>query len=151
MKRPHRRRILGQVVGPVVVLLVVAPACIVTDDDDDSGLVEMTAEVEAFDNYFKSTTVILEPDTEATVTFINNGTTLHSFTVPDLDIETEAESAETSTVTFATTGLAGAYEFLCKYHPDEMNGTLTVEADTDVDVDEDEKIEVDVEESEYDL
>ena len=130
--------------GAAVVLLAVAPACLVTDDDDDSGLVGMTAEVEAFDNYFKSTTVILEPDTEATVTLINNGTTLHSFTVPDIDVEIEAESAETSTVTFATTGLAGAYEFLCKYHPDEMNGTLTIAADADADVDVDEDVDVDV-------
>ena len=145
MKRPPRQHILGL----VVVLLAVVPACIVDDDDDDSGLVEMTAEVEAFDNYFKSTTVILEPDTEATVTLINNGSTLHSFTIPDLDVEIEAESAETSAVTFATTGLAGAYEFLCKYHPDEMNGTVTVGADADVDVDEDAEVDVDVEESDY--
>ena len=147
MKRPRRR----YVVGAAAVLLAVAPACFITDDEDDSGLVEMTAEVEAFDNYFKSTTVILEPDTEATVTFINNGTTLHSFTVPDLDVEIEAESAETSTVTFATTGLAGAYEFLCKYHPDEMSGTLTVAADADVDVDEDEDVDVDVDTEETDV
>ena len=147
MKRPHRR----DLVGAAVVLLAVAPACFVTEDEDDPELVQMTAEVEAFDNYFKSTTVILEPDTEATVTFINNGTTLHSFTVPDIDVEIEAESAETATVTFATTELAGAYEFFCKYHPDEMNGTLTVAADGDVDVDEDEDVDVDVDAEETDV
>ena len=146
MKRPPRRYL----VGAAAVLLAIAPACFITEDDDDSGLVEMTAEVEAFDNYFKSTTVILEPDTEATVTFMNNGTTLHSFTVPDIDVEIEAESGETSTVTFATTGLAGAYEFLCKYHPDEMNGTVTVAADADVDVDEDVDVDVNVEETDTD-
>ena len=139
MKRLHRGRLLWI----AVVLVAVTPACVVTDEENDSGLVEMTAEVEAFDNYFKSTTVILEPDTEATVTLINSGSTLHSFTVPDLDIEIEAESAETATVTFPTTGLAGAYEFICKYHPDEMAGHLTVEA-ADVDVDGDAEVDVDV-------
>lgn len=136
--------------GALVLASLVSPACMVTEDDDDPELVEMSAGVEAFDNYFKSTTVILEPDTEATVTLVNNGSTLHSFTVPDLDIEIEAEGAESSTVTFATTGLAGAYEFICKYHPDEMNGTLTIAAD-EVDADEEVEVDVDVEETEDDL
>lgn len=147
MKRPRKQLALTG----LAFVLAAAPACLITEEDEDPELTEMSAQVEAFDNYFKSTTVILEPDTEATVTLINNGSALHSFTVPDLDVEIEAEGAEESTVTFATTGLAGAYEFLCKYHPEEMNGTLTVGADVDVDEDEDVDVDVDVEETEGDV
>lgn len=146
MKRPRNR-----FVAPALVLMLAfAPACMITEEDDEPELTEMSAQVEAFDNYFKSTTVILEPDTEATVTLINNGSTLHSFSIPDLDVEIEAEGAEESTVTFATTGLAGAYEFLCKYHPEEMKGTVTIGVDTEVD-DEDVDVDVDVEETEGDV
>ena len=145
MKKPRN----GIALTAVVAFLLVGPACVVNEEDDDPELTEMSAAVEAFDFYFRSTTVILEPDTEATVTLTNNGSALHSFSVPDLDVEIEAEGGESAQVTFATTGLAGAYEFLCKYHPEEMNGTLTVGADVDVDEDDDD-VEVDVDATEDD-
>jgi len=107
---------------------------LIQEDEEDPQLQQMSASVEAFDFYFQSTTVILEPEVEATVTLVNNGSALHSFTVPDFDAEVEAQGAETASVTFVTPDTPGPYEFFCKYHPDEMRGTVNVGAgDTDPD------------------
>lgn len=143
MKRPR-----SVLVGLAAAALLLGPACVVQDEDDEPDLVKASAEVEAFDNYFKNTTVVLEPSVEATVTLTNNGSNLHSFTVPDFDVEVEAEGGATGTVTFVTPEEPGAYEFFCKYHPDEMTGAVTVGNDADGAPEEDVETEVEVEETE---
>lgn len=140
MKRP-RKTVVG--IAAAVVLLG-APACVFRQDDEDPELVQASAQVEAFDTYFRNTTIVLEPEVEATVTLVNNGSLLHSFTAPDLDVEVEAEGGESASVTFVTPETPGAYEFFCKYHPEEMTGAVTVGADAEA-VPEETDVEVETE------
>lgn len=110
------------------------------EDDDDDDQIEagqtVATTVDAFDFYFDQTTIALEPSSAATITLVNNGDELHSFTVPDLDLELEAQSAQTVEGTFAVPETPGTYNFYCKFHPDEMKGVISVggleePADTD--------------------
>lgn len=140
MKRP-RKAIAGVA---ATVLLLAAPACVFREEDDDPDLLQVSAQVEAFDTYFRNTTVVLEPDVEATVTLVNNGSALHSFTVPDFDVEVEAEGGTSASVTFVTPTTPGAYEFFCKYHPEDMTGALTIGSDAEA-VPEETEIEVETE------
>ncbi|HWC14194.1 MAG TPA: cupredoxin domain-containing protein [Actinomycetota bacterium] len=148
MKKP-RKWVAGVV---ALVLLVGAPACVFREEDDDPELVQASAQVEAFDTYFRNTTVVLEPEVEATVTLVNNGSALHSFTVTDFDVEVEAEGATSASVTFVTPTTPGAYEFFCKYHPEDMTGALTIGSDAEAVPEETEvEVETEVEEEDEDV
>ena len=60
----------------------------------------------------------------ATVKFTNTGSVQHNFTVDGQGISKDAEAGKSATV-----GLhlpAGTYQFHCKYHPTQMQGTITV-------------------------
>lgn len=85
--------------------------------------------IDAFDFYFEPTTILLDAETEATITLTNSGSVAHSFSVPDLDIEIEAEGAEVGSTTFVTPSEPGAYEFFCKFHPEDMRGSLSIGTD----------------------
>ena len=140
MKRPRK----NLVAAGILCSLVLLPACVLLEDEEEgTELSQMSASIEAFNFYFETETVILEPEVEATIDFTNNGSNLHSFTVPDLDVEIEAEPAESASVTFVTPDVPGPYEFFCKYHPDEMTGAITIGADGDVPDDTETEIEVD--------
>ncbi|MDQ3964142.1 MAG: cupredoxin domain-containing protein [Actinomycetota bacterium] len=125
MKTKRRRNAASLVL--IAVLLV--PGCVFQDEDDDPELLQTTADVEAFDFYFEPTTIILESETEATITLTNNGSVAHTFSVPDLDIEIEAEGADEVSTTFVTPSEPGAFEFFCKFHPEEMSGSLSIGTD----------------------
>jgi plastocyanin len=59
------------------------------------------------------------------VTVTNEGEALHSFTLPDGDIDQDVQAGESAEIDLS--GLdAGSYDFNCKYHP-EMTGSVTVE------------------------
>lgn len=109
-----------------------------------------TLELEAYDYYFKPTSLSVEPGAEVTVEFTNNGSVSHSFTSPDLDTELELGNAEDGNVKFTAPAEPGSFDFYCKFHPDDMQGTISVggeeapaeeqpadedEEDVDVDVD----------------
>jgi plastocyanin len=57
------------------------------------------------------------------ITFMNNGTTEHSFTVGSTDV-TEAGGGASSSGSF--TASAQTVEFHCKYHPTQMKGTISI-------------------------
>jgi plastocyanin len=108
------------------------------DDDDEDAVQSVATTIEAFDFYFDQSTIVLQPLTSATVTFVNNGDQMHSFTVPDMNVELEAQSAQTVEGTFVVPESPGTYNFYCKFHPEEMKGVITVggleePADTDQD------------------
>lgn len=59
-----------------------------------------------------------------TITVMNEGEALHSFTLADGDIDQDVQAGEDASIDLS--GLdAGTYDFICKYHP-EMTGTLTI-------------------------
>lgn len=60
------------------------------------------------------------------LTFVNRGGTAHSFTPSNgVAVSVEAEAGQTQTLSFHVPNSA-TISFHCKYHPDRMQGTLTV-------------------------
>jgi plastocyanin len=112
----------------VLTALIVAALLIGACGEDDGGgsgsgdSVELVAQDFSFD----PTTLDLPAGEEVTVTLMNEGEAEHSFTVDDLDVETEAEGGESAEVSF-TAPEEGAVEFHCKYHPDQMTGEISVD------------------------
>lgn len=136
-------------------IALVGTAC---GDDDESGASE-SFEVQAFDFRFDPTTLSVSPGAGVQIDFSNAGEVAHSVTIPDLDFEVVSESGEDASDTFTAPDTPGAIDFFCKFHPEEMNGTISVgggdqpiEEDVDVedDDDDDADVDVDVEDEETD-
>ncbi len=138
----------------LVAVSLALSGCVVNDDEGNGGTVTEVV-VTATDFSFDPTTILLDVGTTAEVSFTNNGSVLHSFTVPDFEVEVEAEGVDSQTLTFAVAEEPGAYEFFCKYHPNEMTGTISIGGvtepgdvvdDDDDDVDDDDTdVETEVE------
>ena len=131
-------------------------ACVATlgaacgsEDETEAGTAQSLT-VEAFDFYFDPTALAVDVGAEVTVELTNGGSVAHSWTAADLDVEVEAGSGEESSVTFTAPNEPGSYDFFCKFHPDDMQGTISIggsdepvqevpenEEDEDVDVDVD--------------
>jgi plastocyanin len=62
---------------------------------------------------------------QVTVTVDNQDTVEHNFTFKDANADKDADGGQSVEVSF-TAPAAGSYEFLCKYHPAQMKGTVTV-------------------------
>ena len=139
------------VVVALAAVALVGAAC--GEEDTDSGAQEQTATIEAFDNYFEPTSFQFEPGAEVTLTLENGGSVAHSVTAPDLDFELEAQSGDTVDSTFSVPAEVGTFDFYCKFHPDEMKGTISIGGsdqplEEDVDTEDDEDVEVEVDEDE---
>jgi plastocyanin len=144
----------ARVLAGLMLVAVVAFGC--GDEGDDTGAaVQNTLNVEAFDFYFEPTTLSVDVGAEVTIDFTNSGSVVHSWTSTDLDAEVEAGAGEESSLTFVAPAEPGSYDYFCEYHPDEMQGTISIggsdeeveevpedEEDDDVDVD----VDVDTEE-----
>ena len=63
------------------------------------------------------------PSGESSITVTNEGSVEHSFTLDDDSVSEDIEPGDSVTVTVDVTADAG---FHCKYHPDQMTGTLSV-------------------------
>ena len=88
----------------------------------DGGGGTATDTVTMVDNAFEPT----DPSVSSgsTITLVNEGAALHSFTIRDEGIDEDVDAGAESSVDISLD--AGSYELVCKYHP-EMTGTLTVE------------------------
>lgn len=133
-----------------VALAVVLGAC--GENEEDTAAQESANTIEAFDNYYDPTSLQLELGAEATVTLQNNGSVAHSFNVPDLDVEIEAQGGDSVDGTFAVPDRPGTLDFFCKFHPDEMTGTIAIggaeqpiEEDVDPEEEDDTEVEAEVE------
>ncbi len=137
-------------------ILAVTPiaACAQDEEEPEEGQVSLT--VEAFDFHFDPTTIVLDLGAPVELSLQNGGGARHSFTAPDLDVNVEADSGESSTISFTAPGEPGAFDFFCEYHPDEMTGTVSVggepgevppagEVGEGEEEDEEEDVEVEVE------
>ena len=85
---------------------------------------DVTVEIQAKDIAFIPTTATVKEGEKVEFVLRNGDTVEHNITVPDLSIDEDAEGGETTKAT--ATPDAGSYEFHCKYHPDQMKGTITV-------------------------
>lgn len=136
--------------------LVVGIACGEEEGNEPGVSQELT--VQAFDYYFDPTALNVEVGAQVTIELTNSGSVQHSWTSTDLDASVEAASGETSSVTFTAPNEPGSYDFFCEFHPDDMQGTISIggsdepqeeqpqdgdDDDVDVDVDVDEEEETD--------
>lgn len=128
-------------------LALVGASC--GNEDADSAAQEQSFTVQAFDFYFEPTSLQFEPGAEVNLTLDNGGGVAHSVTVPDLDFEVEAQSGDTISNSFVAPTTPGSFDFHCKFHPDEMTGTISIggadqpiEEDVDGPEDTDEDVEV---------
>lgn len=115
---------LARVIALACVLMLGAVACGEEEDTDPAVSQELT--VEAFDYYFEPTALSVQLGAEVTIELTNAGTVSHSWTATDLDVEVEAGSGDEASVTFVAPNEPGSYDFFCKFHPDEMQGTISV-------------------------
>jgi plastocyanin len=99
-------------------------ACGNAYNNDSAGTTSVT--LEAFDFYFQPTTLAGNLGGQLDLTLTNNGENTHSFTSPDLDVEFEVSSGESASETISLPEEPGAYNFFCKYHPEDMKGVVTV-------------------------
>jgi plastocyanin len=105
------------------------------DDDDDEGDSATseeeerpsgpTADITARDFAFDPSELTLEAGREVTIVLTNEDSAEHNITAEDLEVDADAEGGETGQATI--TPDAGSYDFQCKYHPNQMQGTITVE------------------------
>ena len=84
-----------------------------------------TTDITARDFRFEPSEVTLEAGREVTIVLTNEDDAEHNITVQHLEVDEDAEGGETGQAT--VTPDAGAYDFECKYHPNQMQGTITVE------------------------
>ena len=112
----------------LAVALLSAAACGDSSDDggsDDGGSAAATT-VRATDFAFEPTEIEVGPGEEAEVAFVNAGNVTHSFTAEDLDVDVEAESGQETTATFTAPDEDTTIEFVCRFHPSQMTGEITV-------------------------
>lgn len=74
---------------------------------------------------FNTTKLDFKAGQKVTVTVQNKDSVEHNFTFKAAKASKDVEAGETAKATF-TVPAAGTYEFHCKYHPNQMKGTVTV-------------------------
>ena len=71
------------------------------------------------------TSLQMTAGTEVKVEVTNQDSAEHNFTFEQAGANQDVAAGEDATVAF-TAPAAGGYEFLCKFHPAQMKGTVTV-------------------------
>ena len=135
-------------------LLTAALAGCGEEQESEPAAVSQSLSVEAFDFYFEPTTLAVDVGARVTIELTNSGSVSHSWTSTDLDAEIEVAEGESGTVEFTVLDEPGSVDFFCKFHPDEMQGTVSIgdseepveEAPEEDDDDEDVDVDVDTEE-----
>jgi plastocyanin len=120
----HGRRWIA-IGSALLTLTLMSAACGGGDDGSgdgggDGGTADVTLTVKDF--AFDPATLEVAAG-EHTLTITNTGSHEHSFTLDDDSVSQDVEPGGSATVTFDATETIG---FHCKYHPDQMKGTLTV-------------------------
>jgi plastocyanin len=82
---------------------------------------QLTAQGTAWD----TTSFDLKSGASYTLEVTNKDSIEHNFTFTEGDANQDVEGGEDTKVTF-TAPAAGSYQFICKYHPAAMKGTITV-------------------------
>jgi plastocyanin len=99
------------------------------DNGNDEGTTGGGPEVEvslvASDFEYDTTEISVAAGSTVNLTFENTGGAAHSFTSDDLDVEAEAAAGSTRTTAFDVPD-PGTFEYHCKFHPDQMQGEITV-------------------------
>ncbi|MFL6221482.1 MAG: cupredoxin domain-containing protein [Actinomycetes bacterium] len=140
----RRRMVIGVLAG---VLAVVAAGCGGGDDNGGGSASATTAAPEttsapgttaaagggaddelaltAQGTAWDTTSFDLKSGASYTLEVTNKDSIEHNFTFTEGDANQDIEGGEDAKVTF-TAPAAGSYQFICKYHPSVMKGTITV-------------------------
>jgi plastocyanin len=111
--------------GAATALLAMAACGATNTPGTGSGNGSSSATLAAMDFSFSPTQLSVPAGTSVTVSFTNNGSVRHSFTLDNGSGSVDADPGKTTTLTF-TTPASGTLTFHCKYHPTQMMGTLNV-------------------------
>jgi plastocyanin len=118
-----------RLVALLAVALLGVAACGDSDDAEPGGGGDAaSATVRATDFAFDPASIEVDPGEEVEVTFVNAGNVTHSFTAEDLDVDVEAETGQETTASFTAPDEDAAIEFVCRFHPSQMTGEITVGA-----------------------
>jgi plastocyanin len=102
-----------------------APQSTTTTTTTGGGGGENEFQLVATDFKWDQTSLEMQAGSEVKVEVRNQGSAQHNFTFTEADANQDVPAGEDATVTF-TAPAAGSYQFLCKYHPTAMKGTITV-------------------------
>jgi plastocyanin len=125
-------------IATVAMIAAVALAC--GDDDESEGGNPSPAdadegrsvEVTAQDFEFSPQTISAAGGETLTLTLTNDGSSEHSFTI-DAAVDVEAEGGEEASDSFTVPD--GGADFYCRYHPEQMTGSITLESSAESDSD----------------
>jgi plastocyanin len=140
-------RARGMVAGVLIgVLALAAAGCGGGDDDGGGSAAETTAAPEttaasgttaaggggedelklaAANTAWDTDSLAMTAGAQVRVEITNADSIEHNFTFAEAGANQDIEGGEDATVTL-TAPATGEYEFLCKYHPQAMRGTVTV-------------------------
>jgi plastocyanin len=111
----------------LAVVALLGAACGGDDDDasanGDSGGGGSSGALTASDFAFSPTSLSVAAGDS--FEFTNDDEVEHNFSIDDADIDEDAEAGESTTVDVSSLE-AGTYDFYCKYHKDQMTGTLEI-------------------------
>ena len=93
------------------------------DSSDGEGGGARQVEVTAAGFAFDATTISAEPGESIELTLVNSDDVEHSFSIEDV-VDLETEGGEEGTATFNAPD--ETVQFFCRYHPDQMQGELTI-------------------------
>jgi nitrite reductase (NO-forming) len=83
-------------------------------------------QVEQVDYRFQPPDLTAQAGDPVTVELVNHGSTAHTFTIDELNVDKSLDPGQTATVTFTPTA-RGIFEFYCRFHRSSgMTGSLTV-------------------------
>jgi plastocyanin len=88
---------------------------------DGGGSADQSIAVADFS--FTPNTLSVSSGQDVTIELTNNGEVEHNFTLDDDSVDQDVEEGESASVTLNLTADIGWH---CKYHPDQMTGTITV-------------------------
>ena len=126
MPHPYKAIVMLSVVWATAGLFA---GCGEEETEEPANSVSVT--VEAFDTYHEPNTLAFDLGARVNLTLVNNGEVEHSFTSEDLDVAVEAGAGESAEASFTVPTEPGSYDFFCKYHPEEMQGTVSIGGDAD--------------------
>jgi len=117
---------------PLLLTVLVLSIAACSNDDNESGGAEETpqpetvdVEVTIEDFSFDPAVIDINLGDEIAVELANDGDEKHTFTVSEFFVDEELASGEDTDVSF-TPNEPGEFTFFCRFHPNEMQGSIRV-------------------------
>lgn len=95
------------------------------ENDPPGSPTDLEITVTADEFRFEPTSFQAERDQEIDLTFTNDDTTTHTYTIEDLSVDVEATAGSSNTATFLVPDEDVVVDWHCRFHP-EMTGQIFV-------------------------